>query len=331
MSILVVGGAGYIGSHAVYKLIEKNERVVVIDNLSTGHKNAIHPKAVFYQGDIRDKVFLEKVFQQEKIVGVLHFAALSLVGESMSAPLPYFYNNVYGTQILLDVMKEFYVRNLVFSSSAAIYGEPSLIPITEDALPLPANPYGESKLAVEKLLKWCDHAYGIRFVALRYFNVAGAHASGEIGEAHDPETHLIPLVLEVALGKRKYISIFGDDYSTKDGTCIRDYIHVDDLVDAHLLALKYLMQGGKSDSFNIGSDQGFSVLDIIKAAQRITKHPIPSKITERRQGDPGCLIASSEKAKSILGWKPVRTSVETMIKDAWRWHHRHPLGYKQHA
>ncbi|TCS77763.1 UDP-glucose 4-epimerase GalE [Tepidibacillus fermentans] len=329
MSILVLGGAGYIGSHAVYKLIDQNYEVVIVDNLQTGHRQAIHPKAKFYEGDIRDRQFLRQVFGNEKIDGIIHFAANSLVGESMEKPLKYFDNNVYGTQVLLEVMDEFGVKNIVFSSSAATYGEQKVMPITEDALPAPTNTYGETKLAMEKMMKWCDVALGIKYVSLRYFNVAGARQTGEIGEDHHPETHLIPLILQVALGKREYISIFGDDYDTEDGTAIRDYIHVEDLIDAHILALHYLQSGGESDIFNLGSSQGYSVKEMIEAARKVTHHPIPAKVAPRRPGDPSRLIASSEKAKRVLGWNPQRTSIHQIIADAWNWHQTHPNGFDQ--
>ncbi|PLR86879.1 UDP-glucose 4-epimerase GalE [Bacillus canaveralius] len=327
MSILVLGGAGYIGSHAVNQLIKQNYDVVVVDNLQTGHQQAIHPKAKFYQGDIREKNFLRKVFADEQIDGVLHFAANSLVGESMQKPLQYFDNNVYGTQVLLDVMVEFGVKNIVFSSTAATYGEQDVMPITEDMPTLPTNAYGETKLTMEKMMKWCDAAYGVKYVSLRYFNVAGANPNGEIGEDHDPETHLIPVVLQVASAQREYISIFGDDYDTEDGTCIRDYIHVEDLIAAHVLALRYLQDGGESNIFNLGSSRGFSVKEIIEAAREVTGHAIPAKIVERRPGDPSTLIASSEKAKRVLDWRPVHTSIHQIIKHAWNWHQQHPNGY----
>ncbi|MGW9103398.1 UDP-glucose 4-epimerase GalE [Priestia megaterium] len=329
MSILVLGGAGYIGSHAVYQLIEQQFDVVVIDNLHKGHKQAIHPKATFYEGDIRNKAFLRQVFDQEQIEGVMHFAADSLVGESVSVPLQYYSNNLYGTQILLEVMTEYDVKHIVFSSTAATYGEPAQVPITEDLPTNPTSPYGETKLAMEKMMKWCSNAYELKYVSLRYFNVAGAREDGTIGEDHSPETHLIPVVLEVPLGKRKSITIFGDDYDTNDGTCIRDYIHVQDLIEAHILALRYLHKGGDSTVFNLGNNQGFSVKEIITAAREVTGHPIPEVIGERRSGDPSKLVASSAKAKEILGWAPTRTSVYQMIKDAWKWHHNHPHGYEQ--
>lgn len=327
MSVLVLGGAGYIGSHAVYQLIDRGFSVVVIDNLQTGHKAAVHAKAAFYEGDIRDKAFLRGVFTKEKIEAVMHFAANSLVGESMTEPLSYFNNNVYGAQILLEVMQEYDVKKIVFSSTAATYGEPEVVPITEEMRAVPTNAYGETKLTMEKIMKWCDVAYGIKYTALRYFNVAGARRSGEIGEDHAKETHLIPIILQVALGKREYITIFGEDYDTEDGTCVRDYIHVEDLIDAHILAMEYLSKENTSNIFNLGSSQGFSVKEIVEAARAVTGHAIPAKIGERRAGDPSRLIASSEKARKILGWQPQRTDVKEIIADAWRWHQGHPSGF----
>ncbi|MCE5285227.1 MAG: UDP-glucose 4-epimerase GalE [Pelosinus sp.] len=327
MSVLVLGGAGYIGSHAVYQLIDRGFSVVIVDNLQTGHKAAVHAKAAFYEGDIRDKAFLQGVFVKENIDAVIHFAANSLVGESMTQPLKYFNNNVYGMQILLEVMQENGVKNIVFSSTAATYGEPEVVPITEEMPTMPTNTYGETKLTMEKIMKWCDAAYGMKYVALRYFNVAGARSTGEIGEDHAPETHLIPIVLQVALGKREYISIYGEDYDTEDGTCVRDYIHVEDLINAHILAMEYLKQQNTSNVFNLGSSQGFSVKEIVEAARAVTKHAIPAKIGQRRAGDPSKLIASSAKAKRILGWQPKRTDIKEIIADAWNWHQGHPNGF----
>ncbi|WP_269919411.1 UDP-glucose 4-epimerase GalE [Caldifermentibacillus hisashii] len=328
MSILVLGGAGYIGSHAVYQLIDRGYDVVIVDNLQTGHKDAVHPKAKFYQGDIRNREFLQDVFAQEKIDGVIHFAANSLVGESMVDPLKYYDNNVYGTQILLEAMRDAGVRHIVFSSTAATYGEPEQVPITENLPTVPTNTYGETKLAMEKMMAWCEKAFDLKYVALRYFNVAGARSTGEIGEDHNPETHLIPVVLETALGKREHITVFGEDYPTEDGTCIRDYIHVEDLIDAHILALNYLQNGGESSVFNLGSSQGFSVKEIIEMARKVTGKEIPAKIGDRRAGDPSVLIASSEKAKKVLGWNPTKTNIEQIITDAWNWHSNHPNGYE---
>ncbi|ANZ99203.1 UDP-glucose 4-epimerase GalE [Carnobacterium divergens] len=327
MTILVLGGAGYIGSHGVDQLIEKGYQVVVVDNLQTGHKEAIHKEARFYQGDIRDKAFLQDIFKKEDIDGVLHFAANSLVGESMEQPLTYFNNNVYGTQVVLEVMEEFDVKKIVFSSSAATYGEAKVMPIAESAPTNPTNPYGETKLMMEKMLKWCEEAYQMNYVALRYFNVAGAKINGQIGEDHTPETHLIPLVLQTALGQRAELSIFGNDYDTPDGTCIRDYVHVQDLIAAHILALEYLEAGNPSNIFNLGSSTGFSVQEIVEAARKITGKEIPTKVEARRAGDPSTLVAASKKAQDTLGWEPEYTTMDTIIESAWNWHVNHPKGY----
>lgn len=328
MTIAVLGGAGYIGSHAVDQLIEKKYDVVVIDNLQTGHEKAVHKKARLYKGDIRDKKFLSHVFETEKIEGVLHFAANSLVGESMKKPLEYFNNNVYGTQIVLETMQLYGIKNIVFSSSAATYGEPKELPIKEMADTNPENPYGETKLIMEKMLKWCDKAYGMKYVALRYFNVAGAKLNGLIGEDHTPESHLVPIILQTALGQREKISIFGDDYNTPDGTCIRDYVHVVDLVNAHILALNYLFEGNESNIFNLGSNSGYSVKEVVEAARHVTNKEITATIEPRRAGDPSTLIASSEKARSILGWEPKYTDIKEIIFSAWNWHVTHPAGYE---
>ncbi|MFC0297858.1 UDP-glucose 4-epimerase GalE [Geobacillus jurassicus] len=325
--ILVCGGAGYIGSHAVYRLLEKGERVVVVDNLQTGHWEAVHPDAVFCQGDIRDRDFLREVFRRHDIEAVIHFAANSLVGESMEEPLKYYDNNVYGTQVLLEVMREFDVKQIVFSSTAAVYGEPKQIPIVETDPTEPTNAYGETKLAMEKMMKWADRAYGIRSISLRYFNVAGAYGT-TIGEDHNPETHLIPLILKVPLGQREEILIFGDDYDTPDGTCIRDYIHVLDLVDAHCLALEKLRSGAASDVYNLGNGNGFSVKEVIEAARQVTGHPIPARVAARRPGDPARLVASSEKAKRELGWEPKYPSITDIVASAWEWHQARPNGYR---
>ena len=326
MKILVLGGAGYIGSHTVSELVDAGEDVVIADSLETGHIEAVNPKAKFYQGDIRDKKFIDSVFDNEKIDAVIHFAANSLVGESMTNPLKYYDNNLYGTKVLQS-MVEHDVKKIVFSSTAATYGEPESIPILESDRTEPTNPYGETKLSMEKMMKWTDVAHGVHYVALRYFNACGAHVSGEIGEAHNPETHLIPLILQVPNGQRESISIFGDDYDTKDGTCVRDYIHVTDLAQAHILAVKYLMDGGKSDVFNLGNGVGFTVKEVIETARKVTGHPIPAVVSPRRGGDPAKLIASSEKAKSILGWKPEHADLEEIIATAWKWHKNHPHGY----
>ncbi len=327
MSILVTGGAGYIGSHTVYKLIEQGNDVVVIDSLQTGYKQAIHPQARFYQGDIRDEKFLNDVFSKEEIEAVIHFAANSLVGESMTNPLKYYDNNVYGTKVLLQAMIDNGIKNIVFSSTAATYGEPEKLPILESDKTEPTNTYGETKLAMEKMFKWTSKAHDLRYVSLRYFNACGAHESGKIGEAHIPETHLIPLILQVPNKKRDHINIFGNDYNTKDGTCVRDYIHVVDLAQAHILAVKYLLEGNKSDIFNLGNGIGFTVNEVIEVARKVTGHEIPAVISERRAGDPAQLVASSEKAKIVLGWNPTHNTLEEIISSAWNWHKNHPNGY----
>ena len=329
MTILVLGGAGYIGSHTVYELIDKGEDVVIVDNLQTGHKAALHPKARFYKGDIRDREFLDAVFKKEKIDAVIHFAACSLVGESMEKPLKYYDNNLCGTKILLDSLTANGIDKIVFSSTAATYGEPERIPILETDRTEPTNTYGETKLSMEKMFKWVGKAHNIRYVSLRYFNACGAHSSGKIGEDHNPETHLIPLILQVPNGKREFISIFGDDYDTKHGTCVRDYIHVTDLAQAHILAVKYLQNGGQSDIFNLGNGVGFTVKEVIDCSRKVTGHPIPAKISQRRSGDPAQLIASSDKAKKILGWQPQHASLEEIISSAWLWHKTHPNRFNQ--
>ncbi len=329
MTVLVLGGAGYIGSHTVYELIDRGEDVVIVDNLETGYKEAVHPKARFYQGDIRDRAFVDGVFDKEKIDAVIHFAANSLVGESMTNPLKYYDNNLCGTKVLLESMVAHHIDKIVFSSTAATYGEPERVPILETDRTEPTNTYGETKLSMEKMFKWTGKAHGLRFVSLRYFNACGAHKSGKIGEAHNPESHLIPLILQVPNGQREAISIYGDDYDTKDGTCVRDYIHVTDLAQAHILAVKYLMEGNDSNIFNLGNGIGFTVNEVIDAARKVTKAEIPAVITPRRAGDPAKLIASSEKARNILGWKPEHEDIEEIITSAWNWHQTHPNGYKQ--
>lgn len=328
MTVLVLGGAGYIGSHAVDQLITKGYDVAVVDNLKTGHKESLPDKARFYQGDIRDKAFMEDIFTKENIEGVIHFAASSLVGESMEIPLDYFNNNVYGTQVVLEVMEKYNVKSIIFSSSAATYGEPKVIPIEETAATNPESTYGETKLMMEKMLKWCDKAYGMRFVALRYFNVAGAKLDGTIGEDHNPESHLLPIILQTALGQREKFTIYGEDYETPDGTCIRDYVHVVDLIDAHILALEYLQAGNSSNTFNLGSSTGFSVKQMLEAAREVTGKEIPTTVVSRRAGDPSTLIAASDKAREVLGWKPQYTEVNKIIESAWNWHMKHPEGYQ---
>ena len=329
MRILVLGRAGYIGSHTALELVKAGNEVVIADNLVTGYRKAIPKGAKFYEGDLRDFDFLNKLFQQEKIDAVIHFAAYSLVGESVTNPLKYYDNNLYGTKVLLEAMVKNNVGKIVFSSTAATYGEPENIPILESDRTCPTNPYGETKLAMEKMFKWTAEAHGLRYVSLRYFNACGADESGTIGEAHNPESHLIPLILQVPNGKRETISIYGTDYDTPDGTCIRDYIHVTDLAQAHILAVQYLNNGGESDIFNLGNGVGYSVREVIETARKVTGHPIPATETSRRAGDPARLVASSEKAKSVLGWKPVHDSLEEIIASAWNWHKNHPNGYDE--
>ena len=328
MAILVLGGAGYIGSHTVYELIEAGREVIVADNLQTGFRKAVHPKARFYELDIRHRAALDELFEKENVEGVIHFAASSQVGESMTDPLKYYDNNLCGTACLLQAMVAHGVDKIVFSSTAAVYGEPERVPILESDRTEPTNCYGETKLAMEKMMSWTARAHGLRYVALRYFNACGAHPDGLIGEAHSPETHLIPLILQVPNGQRKSISVFGTDYDTRDGSCIRDYIHVSDLARAHILALDYLTEGGESDVFNLGNGVGFSVREMIDVARSVTGHPIPAVEEARRAGDPAVLIASGKKAAEVLGWKPVYTRVEDIVSDAWRWHSAHPKGFE---
>jgi len=328
MSILITGGAGYIGSHTVKYFLEIKEDIIVVDNLQTGYKKSIQTNN-FYEVDVRNKVELDKVFKKNQIDAVIHFGANSLVGESIAKPYEYYHNNVYGMMCLLEVMRQNNVNMIVFSSTAATYGEPKNIPILEEDETNPTNPYGETKLTMEKMMNWFDQAYGIKYVSLRYFNAAGAHENGTIGEAHNPETHLIPLILQVPLGLRDKIYIFGEDYPTNDGTCIRDYIHVMDLASAHYLALNYLRKGKDSDIFNLGNGSGYSVKEVIETARKITRQAIPAEAKKKRAGDPAVLIASSEKAKSILGWKPQFDSLEKIIADAWNWHNKNPNGYEE--
>ena len=326
-TILVAGGAGYIGSHMVVLLARRGYDVIVADNLQTGHRQAVRGARQLYVGDLRDAAFLDRVFSENHIDGIINFAACSLVGESVRDPLKYYGNNVSGAISLLSAMRTHGVKNIVFSSTAATYGEPEKQPIEEGDRTEPTNPYGATKLAIENMLKWCDRAYGIRYAALRYFNAAGSDTEAGIGEDHEPESHLLPLVMKTALGRQEHIGIFGEDYPTPDGTCVRDYIHVKDLAEAHLLALEYLDRGGKSDVFNLGSGTGYSVREIIDTARRITGRPIPVRAEPRRSGDPSVLIASSKKAAEVLGWKPSR-SLEQIVADAWAWHSGHPNGYE---
>lgn len=327
MSILVTGGAGYIGSHTVAELVEHEEEVVVVDNLQTGHRKAVLD-VPFYPIDIRDTGQLSKVIRHHAVDTVVHFAASSLVGESVGNPLKYYDNNVTATSKLLMAMVETGVKNIVFSSTAAIYGEPARTPIEESDPKNPTSPYGETKLAIEKLLDWSYKAYEIKSIRLRYFNAAGAHPILPIGEDHTPETHLIPIVLEVALGNRESVSVFGSDYPTTDGTCIRDYIHVMDLASAHRLAVRRLRSGdGSAESFNLGSGTGFSVREVVEEARKVTEHPIPTVQCPRRSGDPAVLVASSQLARAKLEWRPQYEDLSTIISSAWMWHREHPNGF----
>ena len=327
MAILVCGGAGYIGSHTVSELMDKGEDVIVVDNLQTGHGRAVVEGVRFYVGDLRDEAFLDDVFTNHKIEAVVHFAADSLVGKSVENPLAYYDNNLYGTLCLLRTMVKHNVKKIVFSSTAATYGEAKNFPILEDDPTEPTNPYGETKLAIENMLRWTEQAYGMKYVVLRYFNVAGAHIEGKLGEDHSPETHLIPIILQVALGKREKISVFGDDYDTHDGTCVRDYIHVTDLADAHILAIEKLRRDNKSGTYNLGNGNGFTVREVIDTARNVTGHHIPEELAPRRAGDPAKLVASQAKAIKELGWQPRYTSLEKIIETAWDWFQMHPNGY----
>ncbi|MDB4516168.1 UDP-glucose 4-epimerase GalE [Crocinitomicaceae bacterium] len=318
-TILVVGGAGYIGSHMVLDLLRADYPVVTLDNLSRGHRELV-PGGEFVAGDLGNPADLERIFNTYPIKAVMHFAAHSLVGESVEQPLVYYRNNVANTLTLLEAMQTAGVRHFIFSSSAAVYGEPVKTPITEDHPCSPTNPYGATKLAVERILHDVSHANGMTCSILRYFNAAGADASGKVGERHQPETHLIPLVLQVATGERESIKIFGTDYPTPDGTCLRDYIHVSDLTRAHLLALEALLNGSGNSTYNLGNSSGYSVKQIIDAARTITGHAIPAELATRRAGDPAVLIADSSRIRAELGWQPQYENIEDIIQSAWVWH-----------
>ena len=319
LNILVVGGCGYIGTHMVKALMAAGHHPITLDNLATGHRELL-PGGEFIAGDIGNATLLDEIFASKRIDAVMHFAAFIEVGESVSDPLKYYGNNFARTATLLNAMIRHDVKRFVFSSSAAVYGEPDYTPIDEDHPLNPTSPYGETKLWVEKMLTACDRAYGMRAIVLRYFNAAGADESALIGEWHEPESHLIPLVLEVAQGKRDHIKIFGVDYPTPDGTCIRDYIHVNDLVSAHLAAVDALMDGGGSDIYNLGNTQGASVRDVIKTAERVSGRSIPFVEDRRRPGDPAILVAGSAKIKRELNWQPQFESLEEIVRTAWKWH-----------
>jgi UDP-glucose 4-epimerase len=327
MAILVTGGAGYIGSVVVEDLVAKNNEVVVLDNLSRGHRAAIAPGAKFYEGSIGDRDLVKRICAENEIEAAMHFSAFAYVGESVEKPGMYYENNAQQTQHLLDALIGEGVKNFVFSSTCATYGEPQYVPIDENHPQKPANPYGWSKLFCEQIMKDYDAAYGLKFVALRYFNACGATAAH--GEHHAPETHLIPLVLEAALGSRAHISVFGDDYPTPDGTAVRDYIHVSDLSQAHLLAVLHLQRGGDSEFINLGNGTGFSVLEVIETARKVTGKPIEAVVAPRRAGDPSRLVADSRKARELLGWNPQLADLETIIESAWKWHLAHPNGYDE--
>ena len=326
MAVLVLGGAGYIGSHTAYELIDNGVDVVIADNLETGHKEAVHPKARFYQGDIRDRAFLDGLFEKEPIQGVIHFAANSLVGESMTNPLKYYDNNLCGTKVLLESMVAHGVDKIVFSSTAATYGEPENIPILEGDPTHPTNTYGETKLSMERMFHWVGQAHGLRYVSLRYFNACGAHKSGQIGEAHHPETHLIPLILQVPLGQREKVSIYGDDYDTPDGTGVRDYIHVVDLAKGHVAVIDHIDKEGVF-VYNLGTGHGYSVLEVIKAYEKAAGHPIPYTIKPRRPGDIAACYADASKAEKELGWKAELT-IDDMAASSLNWQTKNPNGFR---
>ena len=325
MKILVTGGAGYIGSVVVEQLIEAGEEVIVFDNLYQGHRAAVHPDATFVEGDLADRPAVDALFEQYQPEAIMHFASHTLVGESMEQPFLYLGENVTNGLNLLQSAVEHNARRFILSSTANLFDDPERMPIDEAERIVPGSPYGESKNLLERMLFWLDHVYGFRYAALRYFNAAGA--SAERGEDHDPELHLIPIVLQVALGKREKVMIFGDDYPTRDGTCVRDYIHIIDLAQAHILALRALDQGSRV--YNLGNGQGFTVKEVIETAREITGHPIPAEVGPRRPGDPATLIASSDKIRRELGWEPKYPDLRDIIESAWRWHQAHPNGYDE--
>jgi UDP-glucose 4-epimerase len=323
MRVLVAGGAGYIGSVTAKLLIEHGHQVVVFDNLSRGHRSAVDPNAVFVHGELGDSKLLRSTLKENKIKAVMHFAAHSLVGESMEKPEIYFENNVTVGHSILESMRFEGVDNMIFSSTCAVFGEPDELPMHELLPKCPTSVYGETKEMFERMLTWYHAIHGLNFTSLRYFNACGAH--GNLGEDHKPESHLIPLVLQVALGKRDKIAIFGDDYPTADGTCIRDYIHIYDLAMAHLLALEKSLEG--ASFFNLGNGDGYSVSEVIQTSREVTGHPIPTEITQRRPGDPAELVSSSDRIRQDLGWRPEFPDLESIVRSAWRWHKDHPNGY----
>ncbi|MGB9706568.1 MAG: UDP-glucose 4-epimerase GalE [Microgenomates group bacterium] len=326
MKILVTGGAGYIGSHTVALLQKEGYEVVVFDNLVYGHREAVSCPLI--KGDLLDKAAIIKVFSQNKFTAVIHFAAYALAGESMKQPGKYFENNILGGLNLLEAMKDFGIKYIVFSSTCAVYGYPKKLPVTEESPLNPISVYGESKLAFEKILYWYDEIYGIKNVCLRYFNAAGADLEGKIGEDHQPETHIIPLAIKTALGQQPEFSLFGDDYPTPDGTCIRDYIHVLDLASAHIKALEFLKKEGKSDAFNVGTGKGYSNKEILQMVEKISGVDFPVKTLPRRAGDPAAIWADNSKIKKVLGWEPKYSDLKTIIHSAWKWHKTHPWGFR---
>ncbi len=319
MKILVTGGAGYIGSHVCKALKEKGFEVVVFDNLERGHRDLVR-WGLLEEGDLLERAALGNVFKKHKPSAIMHFAAYAYVGESVTNPAKYYRNNVIGSLNLVEAARAHGVENIIFSSTCAVYGIPGAVPITEKMPLNPINPYGNTKLVIEKLLEDYGTAYGIKSVRLRYFNAAGADPAGETGEDHDPETHLIPLVLEAASGRREAITIYGDDYATDDGTCVRDYIHVTDLASAHVLALEYLLKDGETTAINLGNSRGHSVLEVIETVKKVSGREFKVIVGPRRPGDPPSLVGSNKRAKKLLGWRPERSDIQTIIEDAWRWH-----------
>lgn len=325
MNILVTGGAGYIGSIVVEELINEGDQVVVIDNLLFGHPEAVHPQAKFVQGDLADRAAVRAMFDAHHFDGIMHFASHTLVGESMEHPFLYLSDNLRNALNVLEEAVAHDVKRFILSSSANLFDQPERMPIDEEERIIPGSPYGESKYLIERILAWLDRAKGLRYAALRYFNAAGASPTGERGEDHDPETHLIPRILQVALGQRDKIVIFGDDYPTRDGTCVRDYIHIVDLAQAHILAMRALDESSRI--YNLGNGQGYSNKEIVETCRQVTGHPIPSEIGPRRPGDPATLVASSDKIRRELGWEPRYPDLRTIVKHAWEWHRTHPNGY----
>jgi UDP-glucose 4-epimerase len=327
MTILVTGGAGYIGSVTVERLRANREDVVVLDDLAYGHREAVDPGVPFYQGKVGDSALLERIAKEHRLEACIHFAALASVGESVAEPAKYFENNVAQGTALMGSLIRAGVRIVVFSSTCATYGEPVEMPITEQCPQWPKNPYGWSKFCMERLLESYDRAYGLRFAALRYFNAAGA--SERYGEDHEPETHLIPNILAVAAAEKPELAVFGDNYATPDGTPIRDYIHVSDLADAHILALDHLRQGGESECLNVGTGHGHSVFEVIECARRVTQREIHARIEAPRPGDPAKLVADASRIQTVLGWKPLVSDLRAIVQSAWTWRQRHPKGYRQ--